>query len=294
MELTPRKLLKYTPVTLVTLIWGVSFIATKVVVRELAPFPAALIRFLIALMVLTPFRKLARVMDWNAFWSGFWGVTMYFVFENTALRLTAPTNVAVIVSSAPILYVLFSHIIHRQPTTSGQYVASALAFTGVALVILNGRLMKLNPLGDVLAFGSAVSWVFYTHYILKMGKHDGMDDVFAITFWGVVTLLPFSVLQSNPGSWIRGVSPVAWLGLVYLGVLCSALGYYLWNKSIALIGDRRTTNAIYFIPVVTILSENLVLGGGLTVYNVVGTALLILGLLIFERSSVQTLPETTK
>lgn len=279
--------LKYLPVTLVTIIWGISFIATKVVVSSFPPYPAAFYRFMIALVVLIPLTKNRRnvIRDLNAFWAGFWGVTMYFVFENMALIYTRPTNAAIIVSSAPILYVIFTHLIHKQQTTLNQYLGSLLAFSGVALVILNGRLMKLNPLGDILAFGSALAWVFYTHYILKMPKHDGIDEVFAITFWGVVTLVPFSMLQDPTFSSIKKLSPEALIGLLYLGVLCSALGYLLWNKSIALIGDRRTTNAIYFIPVVTVLSERLILGTPLTLYTVTGTILLIVGLFIFEKSN---------
>ncbi|ODN30505.1 DMT family transporter [Fervidobacterium thailandense] len=282
-------MLKYVPVTLVTIIWGVSFIATKIVVSTFPPYPAAFYRFVIALLVLLPLTKnKSALKSLNAFWAGFWGVTMYFVFENMALIYTNPTNAAIIVSSAPILYVIFTHLIHKQKTTLNQYLGSLLAFTGVALVILNGRLMKLNPIGDILAFGSAMAWVLYTHYILKMPKHDGIDEVFAITFWGVVTLIPFSIFQDPKFQSMLNLAPQVLIGLLYLGVFCSALGYLLWNKSIALIGDRRTTNAIYFIPVVTVLSEKLLLGTPLSFYTVTGTALLIAGLFIFEKDNVKT------
>lgn len=281
-------ILKYLPVTLVTIVWGISFIATKVVVSSFPPYPAAFYRFIIALLVLLPLAKNKSVLrDLNAFWAGFWGVTMYFVFENMALIYTRPTNAAIIVSSAPILYVIFTHLIRKQQTTLNQYLGSLLAFTGVALVILNGRLMRLNPLGDILAFGSAMAWVFYTHYILKMPKHDGIDEVFAITFWGVVTLIPFSMLQDPMFSSITKLTPPALIGLLYLGILCSALGYLLWNKSITLIGDRRTTNAIYFIPVVTVLSERILLRTPLTLYTVTGTVLLIAGLFTFEKGNIK-------
>ncbi len=272
-------LTKYIPVIIVTIFWGMSFVATKFVVNVFAPFPAALYRFLTALIVLFPFTKNKKLLDVNAFWSGFWGITMYFVFENTALIYTNPTNAAVIVSSAPILYVLFTHIFHKQKTNIFHYVGSLIAFTGVALVIINGRILKLNPLGDILAFGSALAWVLYTHYVMKMEKHDGIDQVFSITFWGVVTLIPFSLFQNmKPSFEIK-----SFIGLIYLGIICSALGYFLWNKSIVLIGDRRTTNAIYFIPMVTILSESLLIRTPLTFYSIIGVLSLILGLYIFER-----------
>ncbi|MFN6991572.1 MAG: DMT family transporter, partial [Fervidobacterium sp.] len=246
-----KNLMKYIPVILVTIFWGLSFVATKFVVRSFSPFPAALYRFITALIVLLPFTNkkelLRSILDVNAAMTGFWGITMYFIFENTALIYTSPTNAAVIVSSAPILYILFTHVFHKRKTNIFQYLGSIIAFFGVALAIVNGRILKLNPVGDILAFGSAFSWVLYTHYVLKIKNSEGIDQVFSITFWGVVTLVPFSLFQD-----MRLI--FEWrslIGLLYLGVICSAVGYFLWNKSIILIGDRRTTNTIYFIPLVT-------------------------------------------
>ncbi|MGB9795330.1 DMT family transporter [Fervidobacterium gondwanense] len=269
----------YLPVVIVTIFWGASFVATKYVVQSYFPFPAALYRFIIALAVLFPITKKKKIKDINAFWSGFWGITMYFVFENTALKYTSPTNAAVIVSSAPLLYVLFTHLFHRTKTNKLHYLGSLLAFLGVALVILNGRILKLNPLGDILAFGSAIAWVLYTHYVIKMKDISGIDQVFSITFWGVVTLIPFALLQDMSIKF----EPKSFISLIYLGIICSAVGYVLWNKSIELIGDRKTTNFIYFIPLVTVVSEILLMGSKLTVYNVLGVTLLIIGLYTFER-----------
>ncbi|MGC8902920.1 MAG: DMT family transporter [Fervidobacterium sp.] len=274
-----KNLAKYVPVFVVTLFWGVSFVATKYVVDVFKPFPAALYRFSIALLILLPFVKNRKIRDINAFWAGFWGITMYFVFENTALIYTSPTNAAVIVSSAPILYVFFTHIFHKVRTNVFHYLGSALAFFGVALVILNGRIMKLNPIGDIYAFGAAFSWVAYTHYVMKMKSDNGIQQVFSITFWGVVTLIPFSIFQDMTFHF----ELKSFVSLIYLGIICSAIGYFLWNKSITLIGDRRTTNAIYFIPMVTIFSENVIMKSKLTIYNVLGVLSLIMGLYIFER-----------
>ncbi|HOM74262.1 MAG TPA: DMT family transporter [Fervidobacterium sp.] len=270
---------KYLPVTLVTILWGMSFVATKFVVSVFAPFPAALYRFTIALIVLLPFTKKRKIWDINAFWAGFWGITMYFVFENTALIYTAPTNASVIVSSAPIIYTIFTHVFHKTSTTKNHYIGSVIAFLGVALVVFNGRLAKMNPIGDILAFGSALSWVLYTYYIMKIEENDGVDSIFSITFWGVVTLLPFSLFQDMSIT----IEPKSLISLIYLGILCSAVGYLIWNKSIALIGDRSTTNFVYFIPVITMLSESIFIKSQLTLYNILGTLMLIIGLYIFER-----------
>ncbi len=274
--------MRFVPVVIVTLMWGLSFVATKFAVQVFSPFPAAFYRFLIATIVLLPFSKVKfkDLLNINALFAGFWGITMYFVFENTALTITSPTNAAIIVSTAPILYVLFTHIFHKRKTTLSQYLGIFLAFLGVAIVILGGESIRLRILGDLLAFGAAFSWVFYTHYVLKLKNYEGIQNTFLITFWGLVTLIPFSLIQNmRPQMEIKSL-----IALIYLGVFCSALGYLLWNKSIKLIGDRRTTNAVYFIPLVTVFSERLLMGTGLTLKNIFGVIMLIVGLYIFERS----------
>ncbi len=274
--------MRFVPVVVVTLMWGLSFVATKFAVEVFPPFPAAFYRFLIATIVLLPFSKVKfkDLFNINALFAGFWGITMYFVFENSALTITSPTNAAIIVSTAPILYVLFTHIFHKRKTTLSQYLGMFLAFLGVAIVILGGESIRVRILGDLLAFGSAFAWVLYTHYVLKLKNYEGIQNTFLITFWGLVTLIPFSLTQNiRPQFEIKSL-----IALIYLGVFCSALGYLLWNKSIKLIGDRRTTNAVYFIPLVTVFSEKLLMGTGLTLKNIFGVIMVMLGLYIFERS----------
>lgn len=278
--------MKYIPLTIVTLLWGLSFIATKIVVKDISPLIAALFRFSIALLALyfMPQKRKISLFNKDKILAGFWGITAYFAAENFALKLTSPTNAAMIVSTAPIWYVLFTQLFHKKKTKIVQYIASIIALIGVALVILNGKLyLKVNSLGDFLAFGAAFSWVFYTHHITKLKDHSSLTAIFEITFWGVITLIPFSFIEYfffKPDLKFN-VSSI--FGLLYLGIFCSALGYFLWNKSIETLGDRTTTNAVYVIPVVTAVSETLIFKQTPTLLLISGIILVVFGLYVFEK-----------
>ncbi|MGJ8455288.1 DMT family transporter [Pseudothermotoga sp. U03pept] len=269
-------------VWLVVLFWGVSFVATRVVVLSIPPITAALIRFLIAsvaLMLTT--RKLPRLNNWHTFFAGFWGVTMYFFFENSGLVYTYPTNASLIVSSAPILYTLFSHVVQKKRTTVMEYLASIIAFFGVAIVILNGRfVLKMSLKGDLMLLGAAFAWVFYTYHVEKMPEPDSLTGVMNITVWGVLTLIPFAVFEERPQ--ITLTLPVI-ISLLYLGIICSGLAYVFWNLGIMRVGARYTTNTIYFIPVVTSVAEALLLKNLPNLYTVLGGILVLLGLWLFNR-----------
>ncbi|MEJ5230215.1 MAG: DMT family transporter [Pseudothermotoga sp.] len=271
-----------TLIWLVVLFWGVSFVATRVVVLSIPPITAALIRFLIAsIALMLIIRKFPKLKNWHSFFAGFWGVTMYFFFENSGLVYTYPTNASLIVSSAPILYTLFSHVVQKKRTTVMEYIASIIAFFGVAIVILNGRfVLKMSLKGDLMLLGAAFAWVFYTYHVEKMPEPDSLMGVMSITVWGVLTLIPFAVFEEKHQ--ITVTFPVV-ISLLYLGIICSGLAYVFWNLGIMRVGARYTTNTIYFIPVVTSVAEALLLKNLPNLYTVLGGILVLLGLWLFNR-----------
>ena len=267
------------------LFWGISFIATKVVVESFDPLPAAFLRFAIAVTFLILVTRKPLKLDLFSFpliMAGAWGVTLHFIFENFSLTYTFPTNTSLIVSTVPIFHLIFSHFIQRKKTTHLHYIGSITAFTGISLVILNGRILRLNPLGDILAFSAALSWVIYTYYVEKLDNADSISSTIGILIWGTVFLFPLSLLQHWELKKI--FQPDVLLSMLYLGLVCSGLAYFLWNLGIKRLGAKSTTNTIYFIPVVTAICEPILLKKLPSVMVLVGTGLAITGLWIFQKA----------
>jgi len=267
----------------VTIIWGISFIATRVVVHSIPPITAALIRFLIASFTLLLFSrgKISNIFSKDVIFAGFWGVTAYFILENSGLVYTYPTNASLIISSAPILYTIFSHLIQGRKTIVNEYIASLFAFAGVTIIILNGRfVLKINPLGDLLMLGAALSWVFYTYHVDRIESGDSLSIIASITIWGSIFLLPFSLFENK--SMIHIDSKII-ISLLYLGVVCSGIAYFFWNKGIKRIDPRYTTNMIYFIPVVTSVADSIILGNLPNLYTLIGGIMVLSGLWILNK-----------
>lgn len=266
----------------VVLFWGISFVATRIVVLSIPPITAAFIRFLIASVVLILVtRKMPKLLNWHSFFAGFWGVTMYFFFENSGLVYTYPTNASLIVSSAPILYTLFSHLLQKRKTTVTEYLSSLIAFFGVTIVILNGRfVLRVNLIGDLMLLGAAFAWVFYTYHVEKMPNPDSLSGVTSITLWGVLTLIPFVIFERKPQIDLN--LPVV-VSLLYLGIVCSGIAYVFWNIGIRRVGSRYTTNTIYFIPVITSVFEAILLKNLPNLYTIVGGMLVLFGLWLFNK-----------
>ncbi|UZN23679.1 EamA family transporter [bacterium 3DAC] len=271
-------------------LWGVSFVATKVLVGTVPPFTAGFLRFVLAVAILYALVRIPiqyRGKDkYYAMLAGFFGVTMYFVFENTGLKFTTATNGSLIVSSTPVWYLVVRDLIDRKPSALIRYIGTIMAFIGVAIIVFNGRfVLKLNPLGDTLMFGAAFAWIFYTVFVEKLSGYDELPLTRDISLWGLIFFIPFTLyeLMRTPVEFSKWFTPSAWIALIYLGVFCSALGYLMWNKAIALAGGKTVTNGLYFIPLVTAIAEFFILGNSPNIYTIVGGILTVLGTYIAEK-----------
>ena len=277
---------------LTVIFWGVSFVATKVVVDAIDPVIAAFIRFNIAWVVMFVFiRKFNKYSKKDLFYllaASFFGVTAYFLFENSGLMYTTATNASLIISATPLVYLLVSDIMKKKLSGRIRYVGTAVAFGGVAILVMNGSFfLKLNPLGDLLMFGAVVSWVIYTIAEEKLHHLDNKIVSRDINFLGALFFIPFLFFSEHKltvwGKGEIGFQTVA--GLIYLGVFCSALGYIFWNKAIRDCGAKTATNGIYFIPVVTVVADAVILGNIPNIYALGGAALVLAGTYISEIKS---------
>lgn len=271
--------------------WGISFVATKIIVQNVPPMTAAFLRFFFSTAVLLIFvRKDVKYTKKELLYvmlSGFFGVTAYFLFENSALQYTTPTNGSLIISATPVLYLLFSDILNKSFSNKIRYLGTLLAFSGVTIIVLNGRfVLKLNPLGDILMFGAAFSWIFYTIFIEKLHHHNNLIITKDLNFYGMLFFLPFVFFELKGNGtcpifqlWFQ---PKVIVAFVFLSVFCTALGYVWWNKAIRLAGAKTTTNGIFFIPIVTVISDAIILKNIPNLYTILGVILVLLGNYIAE------------
>jgi len=234
------------------------------------------------------FNKYSKKDLFYLFVASFFGVTAYFLFENSGLMYTTPTNASLIISATPLVYLLVSDIMKKKLSGRIRYVGTAVAFGGVAILVMNGRFfLRLNPLGDLLMFGAVVSWVIYTIAEEKLHHLDNKIVSRDINFLGALFFIPFLFFSERKltvwGKEEIGFQTVT--GLIYLGVFCSALGYIFWNKAIRDCGAKTTTNGIYFIPVVTVIADAVILGNIPNVYALGGAALVLTGTYISEIKS---------
>ena len=278
---------------LVVMIWGETFVSTKMLLNAgLMPADIFFYRFLLA-YVLTWFVSYKRLFCRNltdeltTFALGVLGGSLYFLTENMALVYSTASNVAILLSSCPLLTALLLSIFYKSERLSKKQIfGSFLAFLGMVMVVLNGQLiLHLNPRGDALAIGAAVCWAFYSLLMKRvMHKYSSWFISRKVFFYGLLTILPYYALVSPLNTDVSILTrPVVYGNLLYLGSVASMFCYIMWNWTLSKLGAVKATNYLYLQSLFTMLFASLILHERITWMAIGGAAILILGMIRAER-----------
>lgn len=280
--------------------WGTSFICSKILMEDggFSPTEVYVYRFALAylLMLTFTFRKI-RSNSWSDEFlfmlSGIAAGSLYFITENYALRLTTTANVSLLSSISPIFTTILTAIVFKQAIKLGVMVGSAVAFAGVACIILSsGGNLEFNPDGDLLALSSALSWAVYSVVIKRLTPNY---NTFFITrklfFYGVVSAIPLLLLQNEPMHlhllFDLG-NPQYILNLLFLVIMCSICAYLIWNESMKTLGPVTTNNYLYGQPIVTMIVAFIVFNEKIYMLGYVGAILIIAGLVIADKLEISS------
>ena len=285
------------------LIWGTTFISTKVLLVAFTPIEILFFRFVIgfvALFVAHPkiirFQKVKEELMFAG--AGLCGVTMYFLCENIALTYTQASNVGIIVSVAPFFTAVLAHFFLKGERLKPRFLAGfVIAMAGVVLIALNGSyILKLNPIGDILAVLACVFWAVYSVLMRKIGAwgYNNIAVTRRIFFYGLLFMLPALPFLNFRLGVQRLANPVNLLNLVFLAVGASALCFVIWNWCVGKLGAVKTSNYIYLIPLVTIVASYFILKERITIAALLGMLLTLLGLFLSEGKQLRLGKKTGK
>jgi drug/metabolite transporter (DMT)-like permease len=279
----------YFKLTFTTVVWGISFIATKLAVREAAPGVVVWLRFLIGVVlmfiILLVRKQLALPTGRDALQFallGFIGVTLHQWLQSTGLVTSQASTTAWIVASIPIFIAMLGWFFLREKVTSIQLAGILLAALGVLLVVSRGDVLSVfreqnfAP-GDVLILLSAPNWALFS--VLSRGvlkKHSPLFMVFYVLLFGWLfsTLL---LLGQGGLTQMALLSQNGWAAVLFLGIFCTALGYLFWYDGLSALTASQAGAFIYLEPLVTAIAAWVVLGEPLSAASLLGGGLILGG-----------------
>lgn len=285
------RLFSYGLAAAIVFIWSVTFVSTKYLIGYLEPAEILFYRVAIAYALFVAasprcerpagLREEARFAA-----AGLLGVTLYFLFENTALAYSAASNVVLLCCTSPLLTGLGAHFFSKNERLSRAFAAgSALCLAGIFLIVFNGHfVLKLNPLGDMLALCAAVAFAAYSVVVKGVPQsYSPTRTARKMLFYTLVSLAALSftpVLNLHLAQLVR---PAVAANILFLALFASAFCTWGWNIVIWNLGAVKANNLLYVTPPLTMLFSALILGERITLYAIAGAALIIGGVYISQR-----------
>lgn len=286
-------------------IWGSTFVFTKMLLQAgLTPAQIFTLRFLIAYVLLAVYQFLLRTSHLASRTSllckswrdellmvalGITGGSVYFLAENAAMLYTTATNTSLIVCSCPLFTMLLVALFYRHSErfSRQQLLGSVMACMGMAAVVLNGHfVLHLSPLGDLLAFGACLCWAFYSILIkASLASYSSLFITRKVFFYGLLMMIPYYILNPEEANFsnLQFFNPSILSNILFLGIVASLICFLVWNWVIRRLGAVEATNWVYVNPVSTIVFAWWLLDEQITVWFLLGTLLILVGMYLADK-----------
>lgn len=272
-------------------IWGTTFVSTKVLLPDFSPVEILFVRFLLGLLGLWILRPsglhVEKKQEGILALAGLTGVCLFYLTENVALLYTSASNVSVLVSLAPFVTAFLVSIFSKEETLHVRFfIGCGIALAGAAILCFMGEDgVRVNLKGDLLALSAAVFWALYA-VISKKISTFGYDDIKVtrrIFEYGILFMTPALLFEGIAWDVKRLCQLNIMVNMLYLGLGASAMCFVLWNKAVQLLGAMKTSAYIYLTPAITIVASVYFLKEKLTAATVIGTGLILAGLILSEK-----------
>ncbi len=232
---------------LVSFIWGTSFIATEIALKEVSVLTLLLLRLSIAsiiFIVILLFRK-----EWKRNFQkkdllylllvGLLSVSFYQLLQIGANKLSNASVTSLFITIHPILLCLFGTVFFREKISRNKMIGILAGFIGALTIGTKGTFALSEGtsyiLAFVLIFFNALMWSGYSVLAKKIsGRFSSFDLTGIMTVLGFLFFLPFSVpLTKIMGTDISReamhISLKTGVAVIYLAVVCTIMGYFLWQ-----------------------------------------------------------------
>lgn len=267
----------------VVMVWGTTLASTKILLATMSPLQILLYRSIFAYLLLVALSGKLHLFG-NAKnellygLAGLCGITLYFLFENTALLYTYTSNAALLVSASPLFTVLIACFVFKNhPFSKRLLLASVLALGGVAVVLTKQPINLTHGLwGNLLAILSGLVWSFFSFAMNAIkDQYSPIVRMRKVFFYGMVATVVYMLVVNAPILNLQVWMPLNFAHLAFLGAVASALCFVLWTHASEHLGVVTTSLYIYFVPLVAVLLGVFVLDEKLTGLTLAGGVMIV-------------------
>ncbi len=269
-------------------IWGGMYVVTDVVLEVIPPFTLLVLRLILGATGLAfvlwrkPIRELPAWPDLPRLLGvGLIGFGLSVGAQFIGTEKSTAVNGALVTSSSPAFIVLFAALLLHEKLTLKRIGAIALATVGV-IVIVNPTQASFSSetfWGDVALAIAALTWGLYSVLVRQVSaRFDTLVVTLFAFLGGLLLAIPASGLELAR-SMLGRIDGGIIAGVLYVGVISTAVAMWLWNRSLALVDASVAALFVFAQPLVGALLGIILLDQQMTPSLWIGGLLIVLGVL---------------
>ena len=274
-----------------TAIWAGNFIAARALADQIPPIQFNFWRWVVALIVILPFGLKHLPKDWSYARNNFGylslmailGVTLMNSFIYKAGQTTESLNMALIMPFTPAAIVILARFLYGEKISWQRGIGITIATAGIFILICRGSWERLASWrfqnGDFWTLGCMLCFALYSLFMRKRSREVSNVGFNILVFaLGIVYTSPLVVaeLVVEP---LPEFNYAAIIGILYSGVGCSAMAFWLWTAAIDKLGPVKAGIIYYTLPFFAAIMANVVLGEKVTLAQGIGGFMIIFGVL---------------
>jgi drug/metabolite transporter (DMT)-like permease len=273
-----------------------TFLIAKQTLREIPPLPLTLLRFLVAAGALWAFARalqpdvrVERRDRGRLLLLGILAAPLNQGLFLFGMQWASASHAALLYALTPAFVLLFLAWGGQGRPTRAQLAGIALAFAGVLTLLLQrGLRFDRDALrGDLLVFAAVIAWGLYLALARGMiRKYGPLVVTSEALLMGTLAFVPFGILGLR-GFDASAVSLPGWLGLLYLGLLTSAVNYVLLFWGLEYLKPATVALTTNLQPLVTAAMAWVFLGERLPGAFALSTALVLGGVWLTQMGALR-------
>lgn len=269
-------------------LWGATWPIGKTITNSMPTFSLAFGRFSIALPVMLLY-VLSRKEDRESLSNlrrrdlpvmiglGATGIFGYNFFFLIGLRFIDASYASMVIAVTPALTVILAAIVLKEALSIRRGVGVVVAFIGTFFLVATNQQTNFTVLGTAMIGGAAIVWSMYAILgrIIMRRLTPAAATLVAVVF-GHTLLFPFALFEIFWFHWVTA-DLLVWVGIAFLGVCATFLGFTFYYKGIQRLGAGRAAVFINLVPVFSSILSAIFLGEIITLLNIFGILMIIIG-----------------
>lgn len=272
--------------------WGTSFIATKYLLDYLSPETIISLRLILAIILLT----VIALFNKNSFQIkikshvyililALIGVFHLWI-QITGMKFTTASNTGWIIGTAPVFIGILGRMFFKEKMSFINILGIIIASVGLLLLVGRGNPLNVDLIrnkGDLLVLLSAFTWGIYSIVNKKISlEYSPLMTILYLFIMMAIIIVPFN-LNSETIRTVSELNIIAWLSILFLGLLCSGVSYVIWAISLRELEAKKVGAFLYFEPLVTVAAAWVLLSEEITPLMMLSGIIITLGVILVNK-----------